>query len=109
MTFDAVAREAGFTEVDLRRIQRLGEIPDNKFETVLLPRLHQASDRAERAVINAVWRRLRKSPGLFEQLGIVAPVRLRLPKRKYYHGLLTRIGCLNLWPNFRASNTPWET
>jgi hypothetical protein len=37
VTFDAVAREAGFTEVDLRRIQRLGEIPDIEFETVLLP------------------------------------------------------------------------
>jgi hypothetical protein len=32
------------------------EISEDEFETVLLPRLHQASARTERAIINAVWR-----------------------------------------------------
>jgi len=37
-------------------MSRVSEIPEHEFETILLPRLRQASDRADRAVINAVWR-----------------------------------------------------
>jgi hypothetical protein len=55
-TFDAIAKAAGLTAADLRLMGRLGEIPEHEFETILLPRLRQASDRADRATINAVWR-----------------------------------------------------
>jgi hypothetical protein len=55
-TFDAAARAAGLTAADLRRMSRICEIPKHEFETVLLPRLQQASKRADRATINAVWR-----------------------------------------------------
>jgi hypothetical protein len=47
--FDAAAVAAGFTEAVMRRMIRVHEIPASDFETVLLPRLQQASKRAERA------------------------------------------------------------
>jgi hypothetical protein len=50
---DAVLRAEGWTKADFRRMSSLGEISVNEFETMLLPRLRQASDRA---VVNAVWR-----------------------------------------------------
>jgi hypothetical protein len=51
-----LTKKASYTAADLNRMDRLGEISKDDFETKLLPRLRQASARAERAVINAVWR-----------------------------------------------------
>lgn len=56
VTFDAAARAAGWSNADLRRMRRLGELSEHEFQTELLPRLHQAKARTERAAINAVWR-----------------------------------------------------
>jgi hypothetical protein len=41
-------------------MRRLNDISEDDFDRVLLPRLHQAKDCAERATINTVWRRLVK-------------------------------------------------
>jgi hypothetical protein len=56
-TFDGIARAAGFTAADLKRMSRLGRMSEHEFETSLLPRLHQAKARAERGVINRLVKR----------------------------------------------------
>jgi hypothetical protein len=56
MEIEAVLRTEGWRRADFRRMDRFGEISKHEFETKLFPRVHEASKRAERAVINAVWR-----------------------------------------------------